>query len=135
MIYRLLLICLLIALLHVITAESYYERGRSDGTELAHHIYSLIVKSDMSCEEVQVNRLLRYEIFLRGAIGYSLHSEAFAEFKAYYEGFYEAFIHHVNVELYQSSSLKPPLKEWIHHLYKMTCEICQVLYLPTHSSG
>lgn len=123
MIYRLLLICLLISASRI-TAESYYERGRSDGTELAHHIYSLIVKSDIVLPGGTGEPTAPLRDFLaQESIDTALHSEAFAEFKAYYEGFYEAFIHHANVELYQSSSLKPPLKEWIHHLYKTTCQI------------
>ncbi len=126
MTYRFLFITLFVTLLPVsfIAGESYYEKGRSDGSELAQHIYSLLVKKTICLRGGTDGTAALRDFLEREPKDTDRHAAIFKEFKAYYTGFHEAFTQLMNEELYQSAYLKPALKEWITTLYKMTCEIC-----------
>ncbi len=121
MIYRLIFFVLLIPV-SLRAHESYYEDGRSDGTDLARHLQSLIAKDTVYFHSDTGAIIALRETLKREPVGTYEHAKALKGFKAYYTGFYEAFTQHG--ELDKAASLKTDLKEWIQTLSTMTREIC-----------
>lgn len=129
MIYRSLVLSLLVTT-SIIVADSYYEKGLSDGSELAKHM-DLLVTDFPRCLNRSGGQIAELRAFLATEPANTNDHEVlycaglFKEFKAYYTGFYEAFAQEKCKNSYKFAA-QPAFKEWMQTLYQTSCQICDI---------